>query len=219
MALPQTETIVAVVLAGGRSQRMGGGDKTLRNLGGRTMLAQIAVILAPQVGRVIVNANGDGARFGALGLPVVADAPQEFAGPLAGILAGMRWAATNVRQVRRIVTVPGDAPFIPPDLVERLVAASDAADDAIAVAQSAGVLHHATALWPVALADALASAVDRGERQVGAWAGRQGIVAVPFELVTIGGRTIDPFFNVNTPDDFLEAAALMQLVRSSKRRP
>ena len=219
MIEPQTETIVGVVLAGGRSQRMGGGDKTLRDLGGRTMLAHIVVNLAPQVCRVIVNANGDAARFAALGLPVVADAPQDYAGPLAGVLAGMRWAAANVRRVRRIVTVPGDAPFIPSDLVARLVAASDAAGDAIAVAQSADVLHHITALWPVALADALATAVDRGERQVGDWAARQGVVAVPFDLVSIDGRTVDPFLNVNTPDNFLEAAALMQLVKSSKRPP
>lgn len=217
MTDPQTETIVGVVLAGGRSRRMGGGDKSLRALGGRTMLAHVVVILAPQVGRMIINANGDAARFEALGLPVVADAAQDFAGPLAGILAGMRWAAANIPQARRIVTVPADAPFIPPKLVERLVAASDAADGAIAVAQSAGVLHHATALWPVALADVLASAVDRGEREVGSWAARQGSVAVPFDLVRVDGQTVDPFFNVNTPDDFLEAARLMQLVGSSKR--
>lgn len=213
---PQTETIVGVVLAGGRSRRMGGGDKTLRDLGGRTMLAHIVVNLAPQVGRVIVNANGEAARFAALELPVIADAAEDYAGPLAGVLAGMRWAAANVRGCRRIVTVPGDAPFIPSDLVTHLVAASDRADGAIAVAQSADVLHHVTALWPVALADALAAAVDQGERKIGDWAARQGIVPVPFDLVSIDGRTIDPFFNVNTPDDFLEAAALMQLVRSAR---
>jgi molybdopterin-guanine dinucleotide biosynthesis protein A len=217
MADPQTETIVGVILAGGRSRRMGGGDKSLRALGGRTMLAHVVVSLAPQVGCMIINANGDAARFETLGLPVVADAPQDFAGPLGGILAGMRWAVANIRHVSRIVTVPADAPFIPADLVMRLVAASDAADGAIAVAQSTGVLHHATALWPVALADALASAVDRGEREVGSWAARQGSVAVPFDLVRINGKTLDPFFNVNTPDDFLEAARLMQLVGSSKR--
>ncbi len=100
-----------------------------------------------------------------------------------------------------------------------LVAASDRADGAIAVAQSADVLHHVTALWPVALADALAAAVDQGERKIGDWAARQGIVPVPFDLVSIDGRTIDPFFNVNTPDDFLEAAALMQLVRFPKSPP
>jgi molybdopterin-guanine dinucleotide biosynthesis protein A len=217
MADPQTEPIVGVVLAGGRSRRMGGGDKSLRALGGRTMLAHVAINLAAQVGRVIINANGDAARFEALGLPVVADAVQDFAGPLAGILAGMRWVAANVRHAPRIVTVPADAPFIPPNLVERLETESSAAGGAIAVAQSDGVLHHVTALWPVALAGALASAVDQGEREVGSWAARQGSVAVPFDLVRIDGQTVDPFFNVNTPDDFLEAARLMQLVGSSKR--
>lgn len=217
MTEPQKESIVGVVLAGGRSQRMGGGDKALRDLGGRTMLAHIIAMLTPQVGRVIVNANGDPARFATLGLPVVADAAQNYAGPLAGILAGLRWASVNARQVRRIVTVPGDSPFIPSDLVARLVAASDAAGGAIAVAQSAGVLHHVTALWPVELEDALAAAVDQGERQVGNWAARQGIVAVPFDPVRIGGRPVDPFFNINTPEDLLEAATLMGLVGTSKR--
>src|SRR5690349_1031229 len=103
----QTETIVGVILAGGRSRRMGGGDKTLRSLGGRTMLAHIAARLRPQVGCIIINANGDQARFAALGLPVVADATDDFAGPLAGVLAGMRWAAAHSRETRRIVTVPG----------------------------------------------------------------------------------------------------------------
>ena len=217
MTEPQKESIVGVVLAGGRSQRMGGGDKALRDLGGRTMLAHIIAMLTPQVGRVIVNANGDPASFATLGLPVVADAAQNYAGPLAGILAGLRWASVNARQVRRIVTVPGDSPFIPSDLVARLVAASDAAGGAIAVAQSAGVLHHVTALWPVELEDALAAAVDQGERQVGNWAARQGIVAVPFDPVRIGGRPVDPFFNINTPEDLLEAATLMGLVGTSKR--
>jgi molybdopterin-guanine dinucleotide biosynthesis protein A len=217
MSEAATETIVGVVLAGGRSQRMGGGDKSLRDFGGRTMLAHIVHNLAPQVGRVIVNANGDVARFQALGLPVVADAAQDFAGPLAGVLAGMRWATANIPKVRRIVTVPSDAPFMPPDLVVRLIAASDAAGGAIAVAQSAGVLHHVTALWPVSLADALASAVEEGERRVGNWAARQGIVAVPFDPVQIGGHTVDPFFNINTPDNYLEAAALMGLVGTSTR--
>lgn len=212
-----TELILGVILAGGRSQRMGGGDKTLRDFGGRTMIAHIAHTLGPQVGRVIVNANGEATRFGALGVPVVADAPQDYAGPLAGILAGMRWAVANAPKVRRIVSVPGDAPFVPPDLVARLVAASDASGGAIAVAQSAGVLHHVTALWPVSLADALASAVEGGERRVGNWAARQGIVVVPFDPVQIGGHTVDPFFNINTPDDYLEAATLMGLVGTSTR--
>lgn len=212
----QTETIVGVILAGGRSRRMGGGDKTLRALGSRTMLAQIAARLKPQVGPMIINANGDQSRFAALGLPVVADATDDFAGPLAGVLAGMRWAAAHSGQTRRVVTVPGDAPFVPSDLVERLIAASDASGGAIAVAQSAGVLHHVTALWPVALADALAAAVAEGERRVGNWAARQGIVAVPFDPIRIGSRTVDPFFNINTPDDFLEAAELMGIVGTSK---
>jgi molybdopterin-guanine dinucleotide biosynthesis protein A len=197
---------------------MGGGDKTLRDLGGRTMLAHIVLNLTPQVGCVIINANGDAARFEALGLPVVADAAEDFAGPLAGVLAGMRWANANIRQAQRIVTVPGDAPFMPSDLVERLVAASDASGGAIAVAQSAGELHHVTALWPLALADTLASAVERGERRVGNWAARQSIVAVPFDPIRIGDRTVDRFFNVNTPDDFLEAATLIGVVGRSKGR-
>jgi molybdenum cofactor guanylyltransferase len=211
--------IVGVVLAGGRSQRMGGGDKALRDLAGRPMVSHVVARLAPQVYRVILNANGDVTRFAALGLPVVADATQDFAGPLAGMLAGMRWAMANDRHASHIVTVPGDAPFIPPDLVARLAKTTASASGAIAVAQSEGVLHHVTALWPVALAETLEAAVRRGERQVGNWAARQGIVAVPFDPVRIDGRTIDPFFNVNTHDDLTEADALKRLLQCSKGSP
>lgn len=210
------ETIVGAVLAGGRAQRMGGGDKPLQELDGRPMLARIAATLAPQVGRLIISANGDPERFAAFGLPVVGDVHPGHSGPLAGVLAAMRWAAANVRQVRWIATVPGDAPFIPLDLVARLAAASCASADAIAVAQSAGVLHHATALWPMRLANALERAIDGGEYRVGHWAAGEGRVAVPFELVEAGGETIDPFFNVNTPGDLREAARLMDRLALSK---
>ena len=216
MSERKTDMIVGVILAGGRSRTMGGGDKTLRSLGSRTMFAHIAARLKPQVDCLVISANGDPARFAALGLPVVADATDDYPGPLGAVLAGMRWAAVSGRQASRIVTVPGDAPFISTDLVERLVAAADASGGAIAVAQSAGVLHPVTALWPVALAEALAWAVIQGERNVGNWAARQGIVAVPFDPIRIGNRTVDPFFNINTPDDFLEAAALMGIVGTSK---
>ena len=212
MRRSDTGEIAGVVLAGGRSQRMGGGDKGLRGLDGRPMLAHVIARLAPQVDRLILNANGDPERFARFGLPVVADAFPDFPGPLAGVLAGMRWAAAaGDGPVRHIVTVSSDAPFLPPDLVARLAEASAASGGVIAMAQSAAVVHPVIALWPVALADVLEAAIVAGERRVGWWAGTQGATAVEFEPLRVAGRTVDPFFNANTPEEFLEAAELMQL--------
>lgn len=211
--------IVGVVLAGGRSQRMGGGDKGLRDLGGRPMLAHVIARFAPQVGRVVINANGDPSRFARFGLPVVADSFPDFPGPLAGVLAGMRYASTRAVPSTHIATVSGDAPFLPSDLVVRLAQASASSGDAIAMAQSADVLHAVIALWPVALADALEAALAAGERGVRRWAERQGMMAVTFEPLHVAGRTVDPFFNVNTPEEFLEAGTLMQLIGQPVQAP
>lgn len=218
MSRAETAEIVGVVLAGGRSQRMGGGDKGLRDLGGgRSMLGHVVARLGPQVGRLILNANGDPARFRHFALPVVPDAHADFPGPLAGVLAGIRWAIAEAPGARDVATVSSDVPFIPADLVARLAAAADSAGAAIAVALSNGVLHPVIALWSVGLADALEAALANGERSVGRWAASQGAVAVPFEPIRIAGREIDPFFNANTPEELLEAAALSELLeRTSK---
>jgi len=128
--------VTGVVLAGGQSRRMGGGDKGLLELAGKPMLRHVIDRLAPQVGRTIINANGDPQRFAAFALPVVADTVEGFVGPLAGVLAGMRWSTGNVPAARWIVTAPGDAPLLPRDLVERMMEAVAEREDTIALAQS-----------------------------------------------------------------------------------
>lgn len=200
---------VGVVLAGGLSRRMGGGDKGLRDLAGRPMLAHVIDRLAPQVTRLVLNANGDPERFSPFGLPVVPDTVGGFAGPLAGVQAGMRWAIANEPQARWIATAPGDAPLLPTDFVERLAGAVADEDRGIALAQSGGRLHPVAGLWPVALADDLEAALAAGVRKVLDWADRHGAVPVPFASVRIGGTTVDPFLNANTPEDLETLSALL----------
>jgi molybdopterin-guanine dinucleotide biosynthesis protein A len=211
--------ITGVVLAGGLSRRMGGGDKGLLELGGETMIGHAIRSLAPQVGRMVVNANGDPARFAALGLPVVADTIEGFAGPLAGVLAGMRWSLSNAPAANLVASVSSDAPFLPHDLVARLEAARAASVNAarphpIALAQSAGELHPVIGLWPVALADDLEAALRTGVRKVLAWTDRHGTIPVPFEAVRIGSTEVDPFFNANTPKELDEARRLLAQAHS-----
>lgn len=209
--------IVGVLLAGGQSRRMFGagrgddasGDKGLLDLGGRPMLAHVMERLAPQVGRMIVNANGDPARFAAFGLPVVADTVGGYVGPLAGVLAAMRWTATNAPDARFVVTVSTDAPFLPDDLVRRLLAAEAAEGGGIALAASGGELHPVIGLWPVRLADDLEAALGQGTRKVLAWTDRHGTLPVDFPYRRIGAACIDPFFNANTPEELAQARRLV----------
>ena len=211
MTLSKTE-IVGVLLAGGLSRRMGGGDKGLLDLGGRSMLACVIERLRPQVGDMIINANGDPARFAGFALPVQPDTLADNPGPLAGVLAGMRWAAQNHATARYVLTVSSDAPFLPLHLADRLAAALAEGTGAIALARSDGKLHPVIGLWPVALADDLETAVrDEGLRKVLAWTDRHGVVAVDFEPLRIGGERIDPFFNANTPDEMDEARRLIRV--------
>ncbi|MFZ4410446.1 MAG: molybdenum cofactor guanylyltransferase MobA [Paracraurococcus sp.] len=144
-------SVIAVVLAGGLARRMGGGDKPLRLLAGRPLLDHVLDRVAPQVAAVILNANGDAARFAAYGLPVVADPLPDFPGPLAGVLAGLDWAAAHRPDVATVLSVPGDGPFLPADLVARLEAARVAASVPMACAASGGWTHQPIALWPVPL--------------------------------------------------------------------
>ena len=195
--------VVGVLLAGGKARRMGGGDKCLRTLGGETLLARAIHRARPQVDILILSANGDAARFAEYRLPVVADAVPGFAGPLAGILSGMDWAAANTG-AQNIVTLATDAPFFPEDIVARLVAAQAAEGAVLAVAASHGRAHPVFGLWPVALRDNLRAALeDEGLRKIDTWTGRHAIATVAFD-----GASVDPFFNANTPDDLEEAAAL-----------
>ena len=191
---------VGVVLAGGLARRMGGGDKALLVLGGRLLLDHVVERLAPQVRALALSANGDAGRFARWGLPVLADAVAGYPGPLAGVLAAMRWAAGLGAEC--VLTVPADTPFLPRDLAARLVAARAGA--AVACAASRGRVHPVVALWPVSLAAALEAALAAGTRRIDRWAEAQGLAVEEFDAA---GR--DPFFNVNTPEDLAEAEAML----------
>jgi molybdenum cofactor guanylyltransferase len=193
--------VVGVLLAGGLARRMGGGDKPLRLIAGRPLLDRVIERLRPQVAGLVLNANGDPARFAAYGLPVVADSIPDYAGPLAGILAGLDWTAANRPDCPTIVSVATDAPFIPTDLVARMASAIKAEDADLACAASGGQAHPVIGLWPVRLREDLRVAlVEQGVRKVDIWTARYRLAVVPFS-----DRPIDPFFNANRPED-LEAA-------------
>lgn len=206
--MSQRADVIGVVLAGGLSSRMGGGDKGLRDLAGRPMLAHVIDRLRPQVGSLIINANGDPARFAAFGLPVVPDTIAGHIGPLAGILAGMRWAAANTA-ARWIVTVSGDAPVLPANLVAQFMAAVADRPGGIALAQSCSELHPVIGLWPITLATSLEDELARGTRKVLHWAERHSLVPVAFSPTRAGGVDIDPFFNANTPQELEQLRAML----------
>lgn len=193
-----------VILAGGAARRMGGADKALRSLAGRTLLDHVTERLRPQVDRLALNANGDPARFATCGLPVIADAASGRPGPLAGVLAAVDWAARIGSAAGDVVTVPCDTPFIPGDLVERLRMARDAAGADIAVAASGGQPHWVVALWPVACSEGLALAISQGVRAVERFVG-----AFRFATAEFPAALCDPFFNVNSPADLDDAERMM----------
>lgn len=194
---------LGLVLAGGRALRLGGGDKGLLAIGGRPILARVLDRLAP-CAAVILNANGDPARFAELALPVVADDVPGFAGPLAGILAGLDWAAAHRPDLAHVVSAPADCPFLPADLVARLHGAARKTGLPLACAGSGGRRHPVAALWPVALRHDLRRAVvDEGLHKVGAWMDRHGVAIAEWPAAPV-----DPFLNVNTPDDLAAAERL-----------
>ncbi|WP_027061705.1 molybdenum cofactor guanylyltransferase MobA [Mesorhizobium loti] len=200
--------IAGIVLAGGQSRRMGGGDKSLLPLGDGCVLDQVLARFGPQLETMALSANGDPARFARFGLPVLADTVGGFAGPLAGILTGLEWAVANT-PCKAIVTAAGDTPFLPLDLVDRLAAAAGRHSDSIAVASSAGRRHPTFALWPVGCRDALRHfLVDEDNRRVSAFIERHGHVEVEFPVLQSAG--LDPFFNINVPEDLAEAQRLLQ---------
>lgn len=207
-------TVVGVILAGGLARRMGGGDKGLRLLGGKPMLQHVVDRLRPQVADLVINANGDPARLASFALPVVADPVEGFVGPLAGVLAGMRWAAAHRPEARWVASVSSDAPFLPGDLVGKLTGAltADGRPDAIALARSAGDIHPVIGLWPVHLADDLEGQLIAGVRKVLNWTDRHGTVAVDFPTHSLGDAEIDPFFNANTPEELTTAEQLFGLL-------
>ena len=188
---------------------MGGGDKPLIEVAGRPMLDHVVERLTPQVALLAINANADPARFAAYRLPVVADPVAGNVGPLAGILAGMRWAAREVPAARFLASVAGDTPFFPLDLVARLGEGCGRDEGTIALAASAAGVHPVFGLWPVALADDLEAFLTAGEsRKILAFADRYLRLNVPFDSLTVDGEEVDPFFNVNTPEDVRAADAI-----------
>ncbi len=212
------ERVAGVVLAGGLSRRMGGGDKALRELGGKSLLQHAIERLSAQAAPLAINANGDASRFAAFGLPVVADATDDFAGPLAGILAGLRWAAQAAPHARFIVTAACDTPFFPSDLVEQFLAAAGGAYPVIVLAKSGGQVHPVFGLWPIALAGDLAEALALGTHKVQAWARQHPHTIVEFPIPCAGGKPADPFFNANTQEQLAEAEALAKALAQPLRQ-
>lgn len=195
---------LGLVLAGGLARRMGGGDKARIMIGGVTILQRVLTSLTPQCIRVVINANGDPARFADTKLPVIADSVPDFAGPLAGILAGLDWAALQMPQCEWLVSVPGDCPFLPNDLVARLHAARVAAGAPLACARSGKWRHPVVGLWPLALREDLRSALaSDGLRKIEVWTARHGVAIADWPA-----EPVDPFFNINTPEDATQAQAL-----------
>jgi len=202
-----TPPTLGVLLAGGLARRMGGGDKPLRTISGRTILERVIERLAPQCDGLILNANGDPARFAATGLPVVADDVPGFAGPLAGILAALDWAAAHRPDLAWVASAAADSPFLPADFVSRLHEAREAAGVPLACAESGGQAHPVNGLWPVALrADLRHALVVEDMRKIDRWTARHGVA-----FATWPAEPIDPFFNANTPEDIGEAERLMTL--------
>jgi molybdopterin-guanine dinucleotide biosynthesis protein A len=203
-----SENVVGIVLAGGRSSRMGGDDKCLKLLGGKPILARVLERLQPQVSELAINANGEPGRFAPFGLPVLADSVRGFAGPLAGMHAGLAWAQRNRPKLRYAVTVAADTPFFPDDLVQRFFA--ELGDSATPlVARSATGVHPVIGLWPVTIAPKLEAALKGGLRKASDFAKQQGAIEVFFPPVALGGKTVDPFFNINRPEEFAAADALL----------
>lgn len=206
---------IGVILAGGRATRMGGRDKGLCRLGGQCVLAHVIARLAPQCSTLVLNANDDPARFAAFGLPVLPDSLPDRPGPLAGVLAGLDWAAQ--RGGKAIVTAAADTPFLPPDLVARLQA--DAGAGGLCLAASldpTGRLrrHPTCGLWPVSLRDDLRAALLSGQRRMMDWADRHQAGTARF-----GSQPFDPFFNINTPDDLIAAETLHKRISAPAHLP
>ena len=199
------DDVAGVLLAGGRATRMGGGDKSLHSLAGRPILAHVIERVRPQVSVLLLNANGDPARFQGFGLPVEGDVIEDFAGPLAGIPTGLEWAGAHAPGCRWVASFPTDAPFLPEDLVRRMVAAVGAEDAHIGCAASGGRTHPVVALWPVGLAGDLRRAMtEDGVRKIDRWTARYRVAYVEY-----AAEPVDPFFNVNRPGDLERAERLL----------
>lgn len=199
--------IAGLILAGGRSSRMGGTDKTLLALGGQPMIRHVLDRLVPQASPVVINTNRAPAHFAQFGVEVIADTIEGYQGPLAGVLTGLEWAE-GLTGVTHVLSVAGDTPFFPADLADKL--APHAIEGRIAVAASHGRVHPTFALWPVSLRSTLAVFLQSGDsRRVMTFMEQVGMDAVDFPEMRFGKATVDPFFNINTPDDLAEAERLL----------
>lgn len=204
-----SEPAVGVVLSGGRSSRMGDGDKCLLQLGCQQVLARIVDRLKPQVTEVIINANKDPLRFADFGLPVMADSIVVRVGPLAGVHAGLEWVKANAPDVRYIATVASDTPFFPVNLVQSFL--SEAGDyPAFLVASSSEGVHPVVGLWPVAMVPQIENVLRLGMLRVGAFTKEHSATEVFFAPMRIGARLVDPFYNINRPGDLTYAEALLR---------
>jgi len=197
--------VAGVLLAGGQARRMGGGDKCLRELGGMTLLERTIERVKPQVKALVLNANGDPARFAAYGLPVIPDVIEGFAGPLAGVLTGLEWVRANAPNCPWMLSAPTDAPFLPDDLVATMKDAVNELFADMACAMSNGRNHPVVGLWPVRLAGALRKAlVEEDIRKIDVWTAHYRLAEVEFPA-----DPVDPFFNANRPEDLAEAERLL----------
>lgn len=195
---------IGVLLAGGLARRMGGGDKPLLTVAGRSMLDRAIAALVPQCAALVLNANGDPARFAETGLPVVADEIADYPGPLAGVLAGMDWAAANRPDVEWVVSAAADQPFLPADFVARLHDERTRAGTPLACAASEGRTHPVNGLWRVSLREDLRRALTQeGLRKIDLWTARHGIATAEWPV-----QPVDPFFNANRPEDVIHAERL-----------
>jgi molybdopterin-guanine dinucleotide biosynthesis protein A len=216
--MQRPDGIIGIVLAGGKSSRMGGGDKALLPLGGRPLLAHVVARLRPQVAEIVLNANDDPDRFAAFGLPLVADRFHGQMGPLAGIHAGLVWAKANRPGSHFVVTVAADTPFFSPDLVNRFCGATSMADPKLVVARSERGVHPVFGLWPVSLAPHLEDSLRRSARKALDFIAAQQAKEVAFPPIEIGGRAVDPFFNINRPEYLTEAEALLRASAPAPRQ-
>jgi molybdopterin-guanine dinucleotide biosynthesis protein A len=203
--MPYPATL-GIILGGGLARRMGGADKALLELGGRPLLSHVRERLSPQCEGLILNANGDSARLGAFGLTIVPDSVSGYLGPLAGILAGLEWAALHRPSLEWVVNVPADTPLIPPDLVRRLHEARQIEAQPLACASSGSRDHFVIGLWPVRLRQDLRQAlVEKDMRRVEDWARLHGMARASWPA-----EPLDPFFNINTPEDLAKAHELVE---------
>jgi molybdopterin-guanine dinucleotide biosynthesis protein A len=201
-----TAETLGLILAGGLARRMGGGDKAMIKIAGQTILERTLARVAPQCARTIINANGDPARFAFTGLTVIPDSVAEFPGPLAGILAALEWAAAHTPDIEWVASVPGDCPFLPRDLVSRLHQAREAAGVPLACARSGEWRHPVVGLWRVDLrADLRRALVDEDLRKIEVWTARHGVAVADWPA-----EPVDPFFNVNTPEDVAAATRIAE---------